>query len=71
VDWRDHALSRRSLGYPETVRQLERKLARCHPENRPSVRAELEAARAERGPTVFDWLIEIFKDHGSNNLQLR
>jgi hypothetical protein len=53
-----------NLGYHETVRQLERKLARCHPSNRDHVRRELELARAGGGPTVFDWLIEIVRDHG-------
>jgi hypothetical protein len=28
------------------------------------VRAELEAARAATGATVFDWLVEIIRDHG-------
>jgi len=59
IEWRDHAISRQHLGYPETVRQLELRLRRCHPSNRECVAAELEEARAERGPTVFDWLVEI------------
>jgi RNAse (barnase) inhibitor barstar len=70
VEWRDHELSRRSLGFAETVRQLELRLARCHPANRPSVRAELEAAQAERGPTVFDWLVEIFQEEQPGTLRL-
>jgi hypothetical protein len=62
--WRNHDLSRERLGYPETVRQLERRLERCHPANRGEVRAELAEARCERGPTVFDWLLEIIRIHG-------
>ena len=62
-EWRDHELSRRHLGYPETVRQLELRLARAHPDNRPAVLADLAAARAGRGPTVFDWLLDVFRDH--------
>jgi RNAse (barnase) inhibitor barstar len=50
VEWRDHEVSRRNLGYPETVRQLELRPGRCHPSNRPFVRADLQAARAGQGP---------------------
>lgn len=70
VEWRDHDLSRQHLGYSETVRQLELKLARCHPSNRPSVRADLETARAGLGPTVFDWLMEIFEGEVPGRLRL-
>jgi hypothetical protein len=53
------------LGYDETVRQLELTLQRCHPSNRESVAGELARAQARTGPTVFDWLIEIIRVHGS------
>src|SRR6185369_7838985 len=43
--WVNSALSRERLGYPETVRQLERRLFRCHPANREYVTADLERAR--------------------------
>ncbi|SNT19262.1 Barstar (barnase inhibitor) [Actinacidiphila glaucinigra] len=71
VEWRDHAVSREHLGYPETVRQLELRLSKCHPTNRPAVSADLAAAREERGTTVFDWLIEIFQDRAPGALRLR
>jgi RNAse (barnase) inhibitor barstar len=71
VEWRDHEVSRFNLGYEETVRQLELMLARCHPSNRPRFQADLDAARAGQGPTVFDWLVEIFEDHISYRFQLR
>jgi RNAse (barnase) inhibitor barstar len=62
IEWRDHEISRRNLGYPETVRQLQIRLSRCHPTNGPFVRADLEAANARHGTTVFDWLVEIIND---------
>jgi len=62
--WKNHEVSRRRLGYPETVRQLELRLARCHPTNRIRVSRELEQAQAQQGPTVFEWLTEIIRDHG-------
>ncbi|MFI6937772.1 barstar family protein [Streptomyces sp. NPDC050418] len=71
IEWRDHAASRRHLGYPETVRQLEVQLAHCHPANRPRVSAELADARAGRGPTAFDWLVEIIEAELPGRLALR
>lgn len=71
VVWRNHVLSRTALGYPETLRQLEKRLDHCHPDNRPRVRAELDEARAGRGPTVFDWLVEIFEEQIPGRLSLR
>ena len=49
--WRHSQKSRATLGYAETVRQLERKLDRCHPANRPFVRQELVQARKGEGPS--------------------
>jgi RNAse (barnase) inhibitor barstar len=71
VEWHHHEHSKTALGYPETVRQLELKLARCHPSNRSRVRRELAAARNGKGQTVFDWLTEIFTDQVPGRLHLR
>src|SRR5689334_10175615 len=54
--WHNSEASRKALGYPEAVRQLELRLARCYPGNRPLVAKELERAKSGEGPTVFDWL---------------
>lgn len=62
--WTNHRTSRERLGYPETVRQLERRLERCHPSNRGHVAQELERARLGEGATVFDRLVEIIRIHG-------
>jgi RNAse (barnase) inhibitor barstar len=67
--WKEHALSRARLGYPETVRQLERRLGECHPSNRLAIAKQLEQARLGVGPTVFDWLVEIVRDHGTGGTQ--
>lgn len=67
--WLDSARSRADLGYPETVRWLERKLERCHPENRMRVAGELEAARPEEGATLFDMLVGIIRDHGAGGAE--
>lgn len=61
--WTNSELSRERLGYAETVRQLERRLSRCHPTNRQTVAEDLERARRGIGPTVFAWLVEIIHVH--------
>jgi hypothetical protein len=61
--WTHSDASRASLGYAETVRQLEKRLERCHPTNRDLVRADLSQARQGTGATVFDWLVEIIRNH--------
>lgn len=62
--WSHSELSKARLGYPETVRQLELRLAQCHPDNRAQVGQELADARAGIGPAVFDWLVDIIRSHG-------
>lgn len=61
--WANSEISRANLGYPETVRQLQKRLEQCHPSNRDKVRAELTRAENGLGATVFDWLVEIIRRH--------
>jgi Barstar (barnase inhibitor) len=61
--WTNSAVSREQLGYPDTVRQLQRSRARCHPTNRQLVSEELARAQGGVGPTVFDWLVDIIQVH--------
>jgi RNAse (barnase) inhibitor barstar len=54
IRWLDSERSRQMLGYPETVRQLERTLERCHPANRSLVQRSWnrhDEARARRCST--------------------
>lgn len=62
--WTNSDVARKALGYPETIRQLEAQLGRCHPSNRDLFDHQLTAARTGSGPTVFDWLVEIINVHG-------
>src|SRR5262245_50447796 len=59
--WRNSAKSRLDLGHAETVRQLERRLSRCHPSNRAGIESKIEVARQNQGDTVFDWLVEVLE----------
>ncbi|MFE9724115.1 barstar family protein [Streptomyces sp. NPDC005794] len=71
IEWRDHARSARALGHEETARRLDRLLPRVHPTNRARVERELAEARAGRGPTLFDQLVEIIADRtGPGTLRL-
>ena len=67
--WRHHNLSKDRLGYGETQRVLRKRMATCHSENVASVINELKIAEASEGATVFDWLVEIIKDHGPGGLE--
>lgn len=62
--WKNSETSRERLGYPETIRQLEEQLERCHPSNRAFIEHDLQVAQMHRGPTVFDWLVELIQAHG-------
>jgi RNAse (barnase) inhibitor barstar len=66
IRWRNSDQSVQHLGYRETVRYVERKLSRCHPSNRAKVLQELELAKREEGPTIFDRLVEVIRSYESN-----
>jgi len=62
--WKNSQRSRERLGYPETVRQLEQRLRACHSTSRPQVQKDLDDAKTQVGPTIFDQLVAIIADHG-------
>lgn len=61
--WKNAHVSRDRLGYPETIRQLERRLERCSLGSRVPVARRLAAAMQRKGPIVFNWLIELIWEH--------
>jgi RNAse (barnase) inhibitor barstar len=68
--WKNSAVSRERLGYPETVRQLEKRLQVCHPTAREITKSKIELAKQNKGTTVFDWLVEIIREEESVELRL-
>lgn len=71
IEWHDHARSARALGHEETARRLEARLPRVHHSNRARVEEELAEARAGRGPTLFDVIVEIITERtGPGTLRL-
>ena len=69
--WHCSEVSRDRLGHGEAAQELERRLERCHPSNRGQVELELQAARGARGPTAFDWLVEVIRSHDGIELRLQ
>ncbi len=61
--WKNSDLSRERLGHSEIARKLERMLSTCHPSNRDSAFQDLQAAREGKGPTMFEWLVEIIEEN--------
>ncbi|MEV7423790.1 MULTISPECIES: barstar family protein [unclassified Streptomyces] len=70
IEWRRHDLSRRALGHEETAHTLQRRLERVHPTGKAAVQARLDAARAGRGPTVFDELVQLIEETAPGVLRL-
>lgn len=62
--WKNSDLSRERLGYDETVKSLEGTLKKCHFTNVPKIEKPLHNAKLGQGPTVFDWLVGIIREHG-------
>ena len=62
--WLHSARSREALGHAATARWLERRLQGTHPADVAAVGEDLERARARKGKTLFDILVEIVRAHG-------
>lgn len=62
--WLNSGLSRSALGYEATVRRREQLLLSCHPSNRPTIQAAVASAKQGVGPTLFDEIVGIIRDHG-------
>jgi RNAse (barnase) inhibitor barstar len=69
INWTNHAVSKQRLSYDETIRQLEIRLHRCHPSSRDTVLADLAGAKAQRGPTVFNWITDVIRRHGPGGVE--
>jgi hypothetical protein len=43
---------------------MERLFLTCHPSNRPGIEDRIRRARRGQGPTLFDEIVEIIREHG-------
>jgi RNAse (barnase) inhibitor barstar len=62
--WLNSELSRSALGYEATIQRLKRLLLTCHPSQRMTVEGRIRRARRGQGPTLFDEIVEIIREHG-------
>jgi RNAse (barnase) inhibitor barstar len=62
--WRNSDVSREKLGFPETLKSLNRQLLNCHPSSLLTVQREISDAQLGLGKTLFDTIIDIIRDHG-------
>jgi len=69
--WHDHAHSRATLGYGETLRWLLDKLSRPETFNQSRIQSDLDDLRSGVGKTYFELILEVFADHPLIELRLR
>ncbi|WP_369373967.1 barstar family protein [Promicromonospora sp. Populi] len=67
--WVGSETSRTALGHAETARRLERLLPGVDPSNRAAFEARLDDAQRGEGPTLFDEIVDIIRDHGPGGQQ--
>jgi hypothetical protein len=68
--WRQSGISRERLEFDETLRWLEDRIRHCHPSSVAHFQERIAAARRREGETLFDTLVEIFRDHDQIELRL-
>jgi hypothetical protein len=64
LKWVNSELSRAALGYEATIRRLEQTRQACHSSHHADITARINNARRGAGPTLFDDIVEIIRDHG-------
>ena len=69
--WKNHHLSKESLGFGETMRFLEKKLKVCHHSEVLVVRKELAQTKKGNGILLFDAIIELLEHYRQKGLELR
>jgi len=62
--WKNSNKSKDDLGYIETEKWFDQHSRTCHSSNKQRMIEGMDDARKKEGETIFDWLIEIIKDHG-------
>ena len=69
--WRNSEVSKRVLGYGETVNWMEKKLLNCHSTNVQSVKKDIDEAKQNKGQTLFDIILEILNNKEHSDIELR
>lgn len=68
VEWNSSERSKTLLGYDETVRQLNKRLQKCHPKQKNVVESAIAKAEMQQGLTVFDWIVQIIRFYTAEHL---
>lgn len=68
--WRHSTVSRRSLGYSAAIFWLQERVQNCHPTNVIHFTRRLREAEQQQGPTLFDDLVGIIREHQQIELRL-
>ncbi|OAH53153.1 MULTISPECIES: hypothetical protein [Bacillaceae] len=63
IIWENSTKSKSDLGYKETIIKLNEILQHCYPSNKIVVMKEINQAKRNEGPTIFDKIIEIIQEH--------
>jgi len=63
--WKNSELSRERLNHLEIAKKLEDMFTSCHPTNRENICQRIQEAHDGKGPTMFEWLIEIIRENQS------
>lgn len=71
ITWKNSDKSIIELGYEETIKRLNEKYEKCHPTNKEFILQEIIHAKNNKGPTVFDWIVEIINEHENKNITLK
>ncbi|WP_116108785.1 barstar family protein [Lewinella sp. IMCC34191] len=66
--WRHSGRSQQVLGWPETEKYWATKVRTFHPNNRHIALARLESAKRQDGPTLYEMLCSIIREHPSLTL---
>jgi hypothetical protein len=62
--WLNSELSRSALGYEATIQWLDMLVLTCHPSQRPKIEGRIRRAQRGQGPTLFDEIVQIIREHG-------
>ncbi|MBD2463587.1 barstar family protein [Oscillatoria sp. FACHB-1407] len=68
--WQHTQVAQTALGYPHTIAQLTQRLRDCHPTVLIKTAWALRTALRGQGPTVYDWLVALIREHPNVELVL-
>ena len=71
ITWNESEKSKLAFGKNKTIKQLEKALKDCSPNDAKYIRQEIKDIKAGQAPTLFEKMIEIISSHDHITLKLR